>query len=211
MSRLVTFSVAGHVFGVPVHVVQEVLRTQRMTEVPLAPAAVAGLVNLRGQVVTAVDLRRRLGLPSRQEEQALAAATAGGATAGQPVTVAEPMAADSAMSVVVRTPVGPVSLLVDKVGDVMDVSDDALEPVPPTLDDVTRRLVLGAYQLPEALLLDLDVSTAVDTTIDIGVPPGFSAVPERWSAPERTDLQGSAKESPKAILAQAGSATDITA
>ena len=64
-AQLSTFSVDGHLFGAEVAVVQEVIRYQPMTRVPLAPAALAGLINLRGQVITAVDLRRRLGFPDR--------------------------------------------------------------------------------------------------------------------------------------------------
>jgi purine-binding chemotaxis protein CheW len=137
MSQLVTFTVAGHRFGVPVGVVQEVIQAPQMIPVPLAPGGVAGLVNLRGQVVTAVDLQHQLGLP----------------------TVAS---GSASMNVVVRTPDGPVSLLVDRIGQVVDLDDDRLEPVPSTLDEGTRRLVGGAYQLDDALLLALDVQLAID-------------------------------------------------
>src|SRR4051794_10190615 len=85
-----TFSLAGLLLGVEVLQVQEVIRYQEMTRVPLAPAEVRGLINLRGQIVTAIDLRRRLGLPDRAEHE-------------QP------------MNVVVRTSDGVISLLVDEI------------------------------------------------------------------------------------------------
>src|SRR5690349_9788083 len=98
MSRqLATFTLDGHSFGIAVEQVQEVLRSQSRTRVPLAPPAVAGLVNLRGQVLTAIDLRTQLGLPPREG--------------------AEPMV------VVVRVGGEPISLLVDAIGDVVDVDE----------------------------------------------------------------------------------------
>jgi purine-binding chemotaxis protein CheW len=151
MSQLVTFTVAGHRFGIPVGLVQEVIQAPQMIPVPLAPGGVAGLVNLRGQVVTAIDLQHRLGLP----------AVASGS---------------AAMNVVVRTPDGPVSLLVDRIGQVVELDDDRLEPVPSTLDEGTRRLVGGAYQLDDALLLALDVNLAIDV-FSAAVPAASPAKP----------------------------------
>ena len=100
-----TFTVDRLLFGVEVEKVQEVIRYQVMTRVPLAPPAVKGLINLRGQIVTAVDLRRRLGLHPR-------------ATADLP------------MNVVIRHDDGAVSLLVDEIGDVLEVEDENFE-LPP--------------------------------------------------------------------------------
>jgi purine-binding chemotaxis protein CheW len=136
-AQLSTFSVNGHLFGVEVAVVQEVLRYQPMTRVPLAPAALAGLINLRGQVVTAVDLRRRLGFPERA-------------------------AGELAIDVIVRTGDGLVSLLVDRIGDVVEVTQEAFEEPPETLGGIARELIRGAYKLDHALLLSLDVQRAVD-------------------------------------------------
>jgi purine-binding chemotaxis protein CheW len=136
-AQLSTFSVAGHLFGVEVTVVQEVIRYQPMTRVPLAPAALAGLINLRGQVITAVDLRRRLGFPERA-------------------------AGELAMDVIVRTSDGLVSLLVDRIGDVVEVAQEAFEEPPETLAGIARELIRGAYKLDHALLLLLDVQGAVD-------------------------------------------------
>jgi purine-binding chemotaxis protein CheW len=116
--------------------VQEVMRTLEMTPVPLAPHAVRGLINLRGQIVTAIDLRRRLGLPERAADQ-------------------EPM------NVVMRTDDGAVSLLVDEIGDVIEVNEDAFEPPPDTLQGDARALIKGVYKLNGQLLLILDsVKTA---------------------------------------------------
>ncbi len=135
-AQLATFTLDGHVYGVDVDRVQEVLRSQPRTRVPLAPREVAGLVNLRGQVLTAIDLRERLGLPQRD--------------AG-----VEPMV------VVIRVGGEPISLLVDTIGDVVDVEPQDFEPPPDTLLDGARNLVLGVYKLPGRLLLALDPDRAV--------------------------------------------------
>lgn len=111
--------------------VQEVIRTQQMTRVPLAPRAVRGLINLRGQIVTAIDLRERLGL--------------------------EPFGGDRhPMNVVVRTDEGAVSLLVDEIGDVLDTEESDYEAPPETLPAAARDLIRGVYKLPGRLLLILD-------------------------------------------------------
>jgi purine-binding chemotaxis protein CheW len=134
--QLATFTLDGHMYGVDVDRVQEVLRSQPRTRVPLAPAAVAGLVNLRGQVLTAIDLRKRLELPDREPG-------------------VEPMV------VVIRVAGEPISLLVDSIGDVVDVEPKDFEPPPDTLADGGRELVLGVYKLPGRLLLALDPDRAV--------------------------------------------------
>lgn len=131
-----TFLLDGLFFGVEVHKVQEVIRYQEMTRVPLASHVIRGLINLRGQIVTAIDLRRRLEL--RERPQGV-----------QP------------MNVVVRTDDGPTSLLVDSIGDVLEVSDDAFERPPETLRGIARELICGAYKLRNRLLLVLDVDRTV--------------------------------------------------
>ena len=136
-----TFLVDGLFFGVDVTTVQEVIRPQRMTRVPLAPPVVEGLINLRGQIVSAIDLRRRLELPERPRD-------------------ALPM------NIVVRTDDGAVSLLVDEIGDVVEVDPGAFERPPETLRGVARRLIPGAYKLADRLLLVLDTERAVDITAD---------------------------------------------
>jgi len=136
-AQLSTFVVNGYLFGVEVATVQEVIRYQPMTRVPLAPPAFGGLVNLRGQVISAIDLRRRLGFPDR--------------TAGE-----------LPMDVVVRTRDGLVSLLVDQIGDVVDVSEETFEEPPDTLLGIARELIRRVYKLDGTLLLSLDVEGAVD-------------------------------------------------
>lgn len=132
-----TFFLDGLFFGVGVQKVQEVIRFQEMTRVPQAPPVVGGLINLRGQIVTALDLRRRLELRERE--------------AGQ-----------RPMNVVVRTDDGVVSLLVDEIGDVVEVDQESFEPPPETLRGVARELVLGVYKLKDRLLLLLDTERVVN-------------------------------------------------
>lgn len=134
-----TFELAGHLFGVEVTRVQEVIRTQTLTPVPLAGHEVEGLINLRGQIVLAIDLRRRLGLDERDDQQ-------------------------PPMNVVVWTEDTPISLLVDRIGDVVDVSGRVFEEAPDTLDEATRALIRGAYALDDRLLLVPDVDLVVTPT-----------------------------------------------
>jgi purine-binding chemotaxis protein CheW len=132
-----TFLVDGQMFGTPVARVQEVIQRHVMTAVPLAPEVVTGMINLRGQIVCVIDLRRRLQLPDRAADQ-------------------------TAMSVVVRTNQGTVSLLVDEIGDVIEVTNEALERPPNTLQGVAREVIEGVYKLPDRLLLALDVNRVVE-------------------------------------------------
>ena len=128
-----TFRVDALYLGVDVIQVQEVIRAQATTRVPLADHEVRGLMNLRGQIVTAFDLRRRIGLPDRPDHQ-------------------------PPMNVVIRTSDTPVSLLVDEIGDVLEVSQDQFEPVPHTLQGSPSELIRGAYKLDGRLLLVLDMN-----------------------------------------------------
>ena len=134
-----TFWVAGHFFGVSVNEVQEVLRHQPMTPVPRANEAVRGLINLRGQIVTAVDLRVRLGLPSRED-------------------------GELPMNVIVRSRGEVVSLLVDDIGDVIDTAGLELETVPSTMPARVQDVVLGVRPMSDAILLILDADRAVDVS-----------------------------------------------
>jgi purine-binding chemotaxis protein CheW len=134
--QLCTFSLDGLHFGIEISRVQEVIRHQAMTPVPLASPAVRGLINLRGQIVAAIDLRRRLRLRERPEGQL-------------------------AMHVVVHTGYEAVSLLVDEVGEVADVEEASFEPPPDTLTGGARGLILGAYKLDGRLLLLLDIEQVV--------------------------------------------------
>lgn len=133
-----TMYLGDHLFGVEVMRIQEVISYQEMTAVPLAPSVIGGLINLRGQIVTAIDLRVRLEMESRPE----------GALP---------------MNVVVQTPGGAVSLLVDKIGDVVEVEDEIFENPPETLSGVAKELIRGVYKFEGRLLLELDI----DATIDI--------------------------------------------
>jgi len=125
--------------------VQEVIRYQEMTRVPLAPPVVKGLINLRGQIVTAIDLRRRLGLRERA-------------------------ATDLPMNVVIRQEDGAVSLLVDEIGDVLEVEEEAFELPPGTLSGEARELIRGVYKLKDTLLsaLDTDKILSLVTTAALG-------------------------------------------
>ena len=131
-----TFYLDRLLFGVEVGKVQEVIRYQEMTRVPLAPPVVTGLINLRGQIVTALDLRRRLDLTERASDRL-------------------------PMNVVVRNGDEAVSLLVDEIGDVLEVEDETFEAPPETLQGVARELIRGAYKLKERLLLILDTEKTV--------------------------------------------------
>jgi purine-binding chemotaxis protein CheW len=126
-----TFHLGALFLGIEVLKVQEVLRAQEMTRVPLASTAVTGLINLRGQIVTAIDLRERMGLPARAD--------------GRPP-----------MNVVVRTDEGAVSLLVDEIGDVLEPSEALFEEPPETLPARARELIRGVYKLQDRLLLVLE-------------------------------------------------------
>lgn len=132
-----TFYVDGLFFGVDVLRVQEVIRFQEMTRVPLASNVVSGLINLRGQIVTAIDLRRRLGLTERPADQL-------------------------PMNVVVRTDDGAVSLLVDDIGDVLEVDESTYERPPETLTGAARLIVRAVYKLKDRLLLIIDTDQTVD-------------------------------------------------
>jgi purine-binding chemotaxis protein CheW len=130
-----TFYLDGFLFGIEVKKVQEVIRHQAMTRVPLAPKLIGGLINLRGQIVTAIDLRLRLGLPERKADEL-------------------------PMNVVARSDEGAVSLLVDEIGDVLEVQEQQFEDVPQTMRQA-RDLIRGVYKLPDRLLLVLDTAHAV--------------------------------------------------
>ena len=133
----VTMMVADQLFGIPVLAVHDVLGPQRITRIPLAPPEVAGALNLRGRIVTAIDMRCRLGLPARQS------------------TV-------STMSVVVDQAGELYSLVVDNVGEVLSLPADAYERAPPTLDAHWREIAAGLYRLEGRLMVVLDVGRLLD-------------------------------------------------
>ena len=128
----------GHLLvGVPVDAVQEVTASAELTPVPLAPAVVSGLMNLRGRIVTAIDLRRSLHLADRPVDQ-------------------------PAINLILRADGGSIGLQVDAVGDVLDVDEDDFEPPPGTLRGQLRELITGAYKLERGLLLVLNTERVVE-------------------------------------------------
>ena len=130
---LCTFRVAEHLLGLDISVIQEVLRNQGVTRLPLAAPAVRGVINLRGRIVPALDLRRCLDIPV--------------ADAG----------CDDANIVVREREEAPVSLLVDRIGDVVTVPSEACERVPETIRGAARELIRGVFPLHDRLLLELDL------------------------------------------------------
>jgi purine-binding chemotaxis protein CheW len=138
-TQVCTFYVGKFHFGIEVPRVQEVLRTQRINSVPLANEVIAGLINIRGQIVPAIDMRRRLKLEARAEDS-------------QP------------MNVVLRTEEGSVSLLVDDIGDVLNLHPSLIENPPDNMAPAARELIQSVYKLKDELLLLLDA----ERTISIG-------------------------------------------
>lgn len=134
--QLCTFFVADLFLGIDVRDVQEVFRYQEMTPVPRSSHIVHGLINLRGQIVVAVDLRQRLDLPPRAVDQL-------------------------PMNVVVRTDDGPISMLVDEIGDVVEVDAATFEPAPATVEGATRDVVIGVHKFHSQLLMLLDTERLI--------------------------------------------------
>ena len=130
-------------FGVELEKVQEVIRHLELTEIPLAPDVISGLMNLRGQIVTGIDLRRRLDLPARPADQ-------------QP------------MNVVIRSGDGAVSLLVDDIGDVVEVNEESFERPPKTLQGKVREVIVGVHKLDKNLMHVLATDRACETSVPLG-------------------------------------------
>jgi len=130
VTQMSSFMVGPYLFGVDVALVQEIMRVRSITPVPLSVPEIAGLINLRGEVLTAVDLRIRFGLPVDRSRNPI--------------------------NIVVRVDDEPVSLLVDAIDSVVDVTKLPFETTPSTVDARMRSLITGAYTLPERLLLALD-------------------------------------------------------
>jgi len=128
----VSVRLAGQLLGIPVLTVQDVLKAQKITQIPLAPPWVAGVLNLRGRIVTAIDLRHRLGFEPRSDD-------------------------GEDMSIVVSYNDEPYSLQVDTVGDVLDLHGKTMEKTPVTLDARWREVSSGVVRLEEELLVLLDV------------------------------------------------------
>lgn len=158
-----TFTVAGRLCGLDVTRVQEVLRPTPITPLPLAPPAVRGLLNLRGRIVPAVDLRHVLGLPASSPD------VEGG-------------------HLIVFDGVSPVSLVVDAIGDVQGAEGAGVVPVPHTLGGPARDLVAGAVPLADGLLLVLDLDRTLDRAFadaDATPSPGAPNRPGEAGRPPR--------------------------
>jgi purine-binding chemotaxis protein CheW len=127
-----TVHIAGQLFGIPILQVQDVLGQQRVTRIPLAPPQIAGSLNLRGRIVTALDVRKCLALPAYEGQK-------------------------KEMSVVVEHDNELYSLIIDAVGDVLSLEDRDFEQTPATLDPLWRSVSMGIYRLEGNLLMILDV------------------------------------------------------
>jgi len=137
-TQFCTFYLDHLLFGVDLLKVQEVIRSMELTEIPLAPRVVSGLMNLRGQIITAIDLRRRLELPDRPE-------------------------GSLPMNVVIRRSDGAISLLVDDIGDVVEAGEESFERPPETLQGKVREVILGVHKLDGHLLHVLDTDKVCET------------------------------------------------
>lgn len=134
----VTATIDGQLFGVPVLSVQDVLGPQKLANIPLAPNEIAGALNLRGRIVTAIDLRRRLGLPAADKV--------------------------TSMSIVIDHHGELYSLLIDEVGEVLSVPSNNYERNPPTLDSRWREVSGGIYRLDGQLMVFLEVERLLEFT-----------------------------------------------
>jgi len=133
----VTVLLGGQLFGLPISRVQDVFMPQRLTRVPLARPEIAGVLNLRGRIVTAIDMRCRLGLPRRDEER-------------PPMAVGIECKGES------------YGLLIDTVGEVLKLDDNAREPNPVNLDAKLAQISAGVHRLDGQLLVILDVERVLD-------------------------------------------------
>ena len=138
MQRYCTFWVGSHFLGIEVEKVQEVLKFGEITPVPLSPPAVRGLINLRGRIVTVIDLRRRFGV--QQDDTT----------------------STNQMHVILYDDQDSLSLMIDRFDDVVEVGDETYEESPDTLQGEARRLIRGAFKLKEQLMLVVDVDHAID-------------------------------------------------
>ncbi len=165
--QLCTFFLADLFVGLDVSQVQEVVRHQTLTRVPLAPGSLRGLLNLRGQIVLTIDLRRCFGL--RDDP-------------GDPLP----------MHVVALAGDEVVSLLVDRIGDILEVNDSSFEGVPETVYGTARELIRGAYKLEDQLLLELDLEKAVaiaEGGSQNGRTPNLAGQEMQVSLPQRNTLR----------------------
>jgi len=143
LEQFVTFTVAGQMFGVPVLRVQDILQTHKIASIPLAPAEVRGSINLRGRIVTVIDVRARLGL--------------------EPV---DDSATDQ-MGVTIEMGIDLYTLLADSIGDVVSLSHNSYEKTPGTLDPKWRDFANGVYRLDGSLMVVLDIERLLDIGNDL--------------------------------------------
>ena len=137
ITEYVTVMIGGHLFGLPIARVQDVFVPDRLTRVPLAPPEVAGILNLRGRVVTAIEMRARLDLGAREP--------------GRPV-----------MAIGIELKGESYGLLIDTVGEVMQLPNSACEAKPTNLDARLARVAAGIYRLEGQLMIVLDVDRVLD-------------------------------------------------
>lgn len=140
-----TFYLGKDLFGVAVLDVQEVVRQHEITHVPLAPDVVRGLINLRGNIVSTIDMRRLLKMPPLADES-------------------------QSINVITRVASGLVSLLVDHIGDVIEAPDDRFEPVPSVLANEIRQIITRVCKLPGNLLMILNPNRIVEFD-RVNLPP----------------------------------------
>lgn len=137
-TQLSTFYLGPYYFGIDVKRVQEIIRFHEISTVPLAPKVISGLINLRGDIVTAIDLGLRLEIDENRSVDR-----------------------ESQMNVVIRTEENSVSLVVDRVGDILEVEDGQYEKPPETLKGAAKDLIVGTYKLEDRLLLLLDIDKVI--------------------------------------------------
>ena len=138
--QLCTFRLAGHLYGIGLETLQEVTRHIPMTPVPASPPWVAGLLSLRGQIMSAFDLRTRLKLPPRKQE-------------------------NPPMNVVVLHDRELICLLVDSISDIIFVQDEDFSPAPSTMDATVQKFISGAYKLKNELVVELDIERVLQASI----------------------------------------------
>lgn len=137
LREYVTVMTGGQLFGVPIAAVQDVFLPERLTRVPLAPSEIAGVLNLRGRIVTLIDMRERLGLPPREKD-------------ATPMAVGVELRGES------------YGLLIDSIGEVYQLDDALREPNPVNLDPRLARVSAGIYRLEGQLLVLVDVERVLD-------------------------------------------------
>ena len=141
VDEYVTMTIGGQLFGLPITQVHDVFMPSRMTKVPLAPQEIAGILNLRGRIVTAIDMRSLLGLAKRED---------GG----------------ESMAVGIDCDGESYGLLIDAVGEVLRLANDSRQPLPLNLDSRLARVAAGVHRLEDQLLVVLDVERLLDMKAD---------------------------------------------